>query len=169
MADGSISVLDSTGTARPVDAQTVGTDYQQTVTIGDGANAGRVVAVTANGALSISQNSVETTGTATGNIFVARAAITTATTSVLQAAPTAGLSLYITDVSVSNSGSALSVVSLLPTAGTPFLDIAAAASGGGGSMNLQTIVKLAAATGLSVTTSAASTTVYVTVTGYTAS
>lgn len=107
-----------------------------------------------------------TTGTAGGNVFTARAAITTAATSVLQAAPAAGLSIYITDVSVGNSGSALSVVSLLPTAGTSVLDIPAAATGGGGSMNFQTPIKLAAATGLSVTTSAASTTVYVTVTGY---
>jgi hypothetical protein len=105
-------------------------------------------------------------GVANSNIFVARAAITTATTSVLQAAPAAGLCLYITDVNVSNSGTTLSTVSLLPTAGTPFLDISAAATGGGGATNQRTPFKLAAATGLSVTTSAASTTVYVTVTGY---
>jgi hypothetical protein len=106
-------------------------------------------------------------GTGIAQIFTARAAITTAATSVLQAAPAAGLCLYITDVSVSNSGATLSTVSLLPTAGTAVLDIVAAASGGGGSMNFGTPIKLAAATGLSVTTSAASTTVYVTVTGYT--
>jgi hypothetical protein len=109
-----------------------------------------------------------TTGVGIGNIFTARAAITTAATSVLQAAPAAGLCLYITDVSVSNAGATLCTVSLLPTAGTSVYDLTAAATGGGGSMNFQTPIKLAAATGLSVTTSAASTTVYVTVTGYTA-
>jgi hypothetical protein len=107
-----------------------------------------------------------TVGTANSNIFNARTAVTTATTSVLVAAPAAGLSIYITDVSVSNAGSTLCTVSLLPSAGTSVLDITAAATGGGGSMNFGTPLKLAAATGLSVTTSAASTTVFVTVTGY---
>lgn len=126
----------------------------------------RQARVTPGGSLVVGHNASETTGTASGNIFNARSAITTATTSVLVAAPGTGLSLYITDVSVSNAGATLCTVSLLPTAGTSVLDITAAASGGGGSMNFQTPVKLAAATGLSVTTSAASTTVYVTVTGY---
>lgn len=107
-----------------------------------------------------------TTGTASGNVFAARSATVGTTSAVLQAAPAAGLSLYITDVSVGNSGATLSVVSLLPTAGTAFIDIPAAASGGGGSMNFQTPVKLAAATGLSVIASAASTTLYATATGY---
>lgn len=107
-----------------------------------------------------------TTGTATGNMFAARSATVGTSSAVLQAAPGAGLSLYITDVSVSNSGSTLSVVSLLPTGGTAFVDIVAAASGGGGSMNFQTPVKLAAATGLSVIATAASTTLYCTATGY---
>lgn len=111
---------------------------------------------------------LRTTGTTTGTIFAARSATVGTSSAVLQAAPGTGLSLYITDVSVSNSGSTLSVVSFLPTAGTSFLDIVAASSGGGGSMNFQTPVKLAAATGLSVIASAASTTLYATVTGYTA-
>jgi hypothetical protein len=128
----------------------------------------RMARVSPNGALSVATQAQQTTGVASGNVFVARAAITAATTSVLQVAPATGLSLYVTDVSVSNSGGTLSTVSLLPTAGTAVLDIVAAASGGGGSMNFQTPIKLAAATGLSVATSAASTTVYVTVTGYTA-
>jgi hypothetical protein len=109
-----------------------------------------------------------TVGTATGNIFQARAAVTTATTAVLQAAPAAGLALYVTDISVSNSGAALSTVSLLPTAGISVIDIAAAPGGGGGSMSLQTPLRITTATGLSYTTSAASTTVYISATGYTA-
>lgn len=127
----------------------------------------RMARVTPGGALTVSANAAATTGVASGNIFSARAAITTATTSVLQAAPATGLSLYITDVSVSNAGATLCTVSLLPSAGASVLDIVAAATGGGGSMNFGTPIKLAAATGLSVTTSAASTTVFVTVTGYT--
>lgn len=107
-----------------------------------------------------------TTGTATTNIWAARSATVGTSSAVLQAAPGAGLSLYITDVSVSNSGSTLSVVQFLPTAGTAFIDIVAAASGGGGSMNFRTPVKLAAATGLSVIATAASTTLYATATGY---
>lgn len=108
-------------------------------------------------------------GVGSGQNFQARAAVTAAATAVLVAAPGAGLSLYITDVSVSNSGAALSVVSLLPTAGASVLDIAAALGGGGGSFGpLRTPIKLAAATGLSYTTSIASTTVFITVLGYTA-
>jgi hypothetical protein len=49
MADGSVSVLDSAGATKAVDAQTVGSTFQQTVTIGDGANAGRVVGVDSGG------------------------------------------------------------------------------------------------------------------------
>jgi hypothetical protein len=109
-----------------------------------------------------------TTGTAASNGFVARSATVGTSSAVLQAAPAAGLSLYVTDISVSNSGATLSVVSLLPTAGTAFIDIVAAASGGGGSMNFRTPVKLAAQTGLSVIASAASTSLYCTATGYTA-
>jgi hypothetical protein len=51
MGDSSVSVIDSGGVARPIDAQTVGTDFQQTVTIGDGANAGRVAGVDSAGRL----------------------------------------------------------------------------------------------------------------------
>jgi hypothetical protein len=128
----------------------------------------RQARVTANGALVVDRSAAETTGTANGNIFVARSATVGTSSAVLQAAPATGLSLYVTDVSVSNSGATLSVVSLLPTAGTAFLDIVAAASGGGGAMNFQTPVKLAAGVGLSVIASAASTSLYCTVTGYTA-
>jgi hypothetical protein len=128
----------------------------------------RQARVTAGGALAVAQRGTETTGVATGNIFVARSATVGTSAAVLQAAPATGLSLYVTDVSVSNSGASLSVVSLLPTAGTAFLDIVAAASGGGGSMNFRTPVKLAANTGLSVIASVASTSLYCTVTGYTA-
>lgn len=53
MADSNITILDSTGTARPVDAQNTGTDFQQTVTIGDGANAGRVASITPGTALQV--------------------------------------------------------------------------------------------------------------------
>lgn len=134
--------------------------------IADSVVPARRARVSQGGAILVDRSAPETVGVSNGNIFNARAAITTATTVALQAAPAAGLSLYITDVSVSNAGATLCTVSLLPTSGTAVLDITAAASGGGGSMNLQTPIKLAAATGLSVTTSAASTTVYVTATGY---
>lgn len=64
MADSSISVLDSTGAARAVDAQTVGTDFQQTVTIGNGVNAGRVLAVESDGSARVGTN-LSTTSTLT--------------------------------------------------------------------------------------------------------
>jgi hypothetical protein len=52
MADSAVSVLDSAGTARSVDAQLPsGGDYQQTVTVGDGVNAGRVAGVDSTGNL----------------------------------------------------------------------------------------------------------------------
>jgi hypothetical protein len=49
VADASVAILDGAGTSRAIDAQTVGTDFQQTVTIGDGVNAGRVGKVEADG------------------------------------------------------------------------------------------------------------------------
>ena len=56
MADTSLSVLDAAGTTRAVDAQTVGTDYQQTVTIGDGTNAGRVLLLLTDGSAMVGTN-----------------------------------------------------------------------------------------------------------------
>jgi hypothetical protein len=56
VADAAVSVLDSAGVARPVDAQLVGTDYQQTVTIGDGTNTGRVMLLLADGSAMVGTN-----------------------------------------------------------------------------------------------------------------
>jgi hypothetical protein len=56
VADSAVSILDSAGVARAVDAQTVGTDFQQTVNIGDGATAGRVAKVTSTGDLQTISN-----------------------------------------------------------------------------------------------------------------
>lgn len=56
MADGSITINDSGGIARAVDAQTVGTDFQQTVTIGNGATPGLVAAVDTDGSLAVETN-----------------------------------------------------------------------------------------------------------------
>lgn len=126
----------------------------------------RMARVTAGGALAVAVRGSETTGTGVGNIFVARNAAVGTSASVIQAAPAAGLSIYITDIHVSNSGSALSVVSLLPTAGTAVIDVVAAATGGGRSVSLQTPIKIAANTGLSVIASVASTALFCTVTGY---
>jgi hypothetical protein len=60
MADANVSLLDSTGTPRTIDAQTVGTDYQQTVTLGDGINAGRVAKVDTDGSLQVETNPATT-------------------------------------------------------------------------------------------------------------
>lgn len=64
MADGSVSFLDSNGTARLIDAQTIGSEFQQTVNIGDGVNAGRLVSVDPDGSLRVETN-VCTTATKT--------------------------------------------------------------------------------------------------------
>jgi hypothetical protein len=56
MADSNVSLLDSAGNPVTVDAQLVGTDRQQTVTIGDGTNAGRVVRVDTDGSLQCETN-----------------------------------------------------------------------------------------------------------------
>ena len=60
MADSSLSLVDAAGTTRAVDAQTVGTDFQQTITIGDGTNAGRVAAVDTDGSLYVQTNTCTT-------------------------------------------------------------------------------------------------------------
>jgi hypothetical protein len=65
MADANVSLLDSTGTPRTIDAQTVGTDYQQTVTLGDGVNAGRVAKVDTNPATTAVKTNVTSVTTST--------------------------------------------------------------------------------------------------------
>lgn len=77
MADSAISLLDSAGVTRLIDAQTVGTDFQQTVTIGDGVNAGRLAGVEADASLRTINNSAtnvavsSVTGTTTATTAVA--------------------------------------------------------------------------------------------------
>lgn len=56
MADSSVSIVDAGSVTRPVDAQLVGTDYQQTVTLGDGTNAGRVAKIDTDGSLQVETN-----------------------------------------------------------------------------------------------------------------
>jgi hypothetical protein len=73
MADSSVAILDASGISRPADAQLVGTDYQQTVTLGDGTNAGRVAAIDPDGSVRVETN-VCTTATKTN--------VTSVTTSV---------------------------------------------------------------------------------------
>lgn len=102
---------------------------------------------------------------AAGNTFRVRVNPTAITASTaLVAAPGASLSIYVTDVSVSNAGATNNLVSIFDGASGIF-DIFAAASGGGGVSNFRTPMKLTANTALNYTTSAASST-YVTVTGY---
>jgi hypothetical protein len=60
MADSNVSLLDSAGNPVTVDAQLVGTDRQQTVTIGDGTNAGRIVRVDTDGSLQVETNPATT-------------------------------------------------------------------------------------------------------------
>lgn len=117
----------------------------------------------------VTTTSPATVATASGAVYNSRvvaAAVTTGTNLVL--APGAGLSIYVTDFSVSNSGTALSVVSLLPAGGTAVLDLVAAGSGGGGTVNLNTPVKLAANTALQYAMTVATTSMYVNVSGYVA-
>lgn len=99
-----------------------------------------------------------TVGSASGNIGTARVTGTSVVASTqLVAAPGAGLSIYVTDIVVSNSGSALTVIGLLPAAGTNVFDLACAANGGGGTVNLRTPWKLPAATALNYLSSVATT------------
>ncbi len=56
MADTSVSILDSAAVARLIDAQSIGTDFQQTVTLGDGANAGRVAKINPDGSQQVASN-----------------------------------------------------------------------------------------------------------------
>jgi hypothetical protein len=60
MADSNVSLLDSAGNPVTVDAQLVGTDRQQTVTIGDGTNAGRIAKVDTDGSLIVETNPATT-------------------------------------------------------------------------------------------------------------
>jgi hypothetical protein len=148
-------------------AHLTGDTSRQGQTIIDPVVGTRMARVTPGGALVVSSNVAQTVGTAAGNIFRARVAPTAITTSTaLVAAPGTGLSLYLTDVSVSNAGATLNTVTLYDGA-TAVLDVVAAASGGGGSLDLTTPIKLTAATALNYTTSAASDT-RITVTGFVA-
>lgn len=101
----------------------------------------------------------------TGVVCITTAAIVTATS--LIAAPAAGLSIYVTDISLSNSGATATLVSLFE--GTTSLRLAqflpASGAGGGFTSNLRTPWKLPAATAVGYANSAASTSVYITV-GY---
>jgi hypothetical protein len=56
MADSSVTILDATGTSRVSDAQLIGSEYQQTVSIGDGSNAGRVVGIDTDGSMRVETN-----------------------------------------------------------------------------------------------------------------
>lgn len=147
-------------------AHATGDTSRSAQAIGDPVLGTRQARVTASGALQVAQRGQETVGTAANNIVNARSGAVGTSAAVLVAAPAAGLSIYITDVSVGNSGATLSTVQLLPTGGTVVLDIPAAASGGGGSMNFATPIKITAGTGLSVQSTAASTSLFCTVTGY---
>lgn len=131
-----------------------------------GSNAIGSVAI--NAALPAGTNSIGAVTQAPRGTFTTGRATATATTTgtSIIAAPGAGLSIYITDFVVSNSGTVASLVSLLPAAGTSVLDIVAGATGGGGSVSLQTPIKIAANTALHYAVATASTTLYITVSGY---
>jgi hypothetical protein len=94
MADSSVSINDSGGVARAVDAQTVGTDFQQTVTIGDGANAGRVAAVDSSGRLATQDSDTRATATLTAVDAVIGG--TTIGSGPSNAVPTAGSTVSVT-------------------------------------------------------------------------
>ena len=74
MADSSVAILDGGGISRAVDAQTIGSDYQQTVTIGDGVNAGRVAVIDTDGSINVETNRCATP------TYASVASTTTATT-----------------------------------------------------------------------------------------
>lgn len=74
MADSSVALLDSGGVSRLIDAQTVGTDFQQTVTVGNGATAGLVMDVLPDGSARVGTN-VSSTAT--------KSSVTSAITDVL--------------------------------------------------------------------------------------
>jgi hypothetical protein len=89
MSDSSVTILDSSGAVQPIDGELVGSDFQQTVTIGDGANAGRVAGVDSAGRL-LSRNTPA--ASATGTVTSVTAATTSAT---LHASNTARLGLAV--------------------------------------------------------------------------
>jgi hypothetical protein len=93
---------------------------------------------------------------------------TAITTSVsLVAAPATGLSIYVTDFGVSNTGTTGALVTLTAGTGvtgtTGILDLFAAASASPAPRALRVPIKLPAATALGYNVSAASTSVYVAV------
>lgn len=102
----------------------------------------------------------------TGLAYLTGTAVQAAT--ALVNAPAAGTSIYVTDVVVGNSGSTLTVVTLLEGTTTTRLALPAAASGGGGPVNLRTPWKLPAATALGIAVSAATTSWYASVSYYVA-
>lgn len=56
MGDSSLALLDSSGVVRLVDAQTVGTEFQQTVAIGNAVTAGLVMDVLPDGSARVGTN-----------------------------------------------------------------------------------------------------------------
>jgi hypothetical protein len=137
------------------------------------ASTASIGAVAHNAALTQTTATPATVATASGAVFTSRVVVATATSTTLVLAPGTGLSVHVTDVSVSNSGATLSVVTVGPSGLTQAsaaqgLDVVAAATGGGGTINLQTPFKLAANTALVAVTSAASTSIYINVSGYVA-
>jgi hypothetical protein len=70
VADSSVPVVDANGASVAIDAKTVGTDFQQTVTLGDGTNAGRVLLLLPDGSAMVGTN-VSTTATRTSVTAVA--------------------------------------------------------------------------------------------------
>ena len=118
MADSAVSIADSTGTARTIDAALVGTDFQQTVTVGDGTNAGRYAAVDAAGRIAtratVGASTTATLTTVSGNT----------TTAVLLAANTARLG-----VAVYNDSTAILYLAFAATASTSAYTVQIAGGG----------------------------------------
>jgi hypothetical protein len=97
--------------------------------------------------------------------WVRQTGTATAASTQLVAAPTNGMSIYVTDIIAANSGAALTVVGLLPAAGTATFDMPIAATGGGATINLTSPWRVGTTTALNYTVSVATSSWFLTV-GY---
>jgi hypothetical protein len=134
-----------------------------------GNNIGSVTISGANPVAPVGGNTIPQAPPASGGTGVITAAITAVVaTTALVSAPGAGLSIYVTDIESSNSGSVGSLVALYEGSVNQKYPRFLAPSGGGGVSNLRTAWKLPANTALGYSNSVASTTVYLTVNYYVA-
>lgn len=171
MTTGSVAITAGAGT--PIRIVTnAGVDSgadQQVMTLADAAGNLLIPASLVMSGTATNSVAVNATPGAAGTIGHAAATITAAVTTAAAfiAAPAAGLSIYITDINVTNGGASATLVSLFAAGQTvPLAAKSVAATTSAPPTSYRTPVRVGTATALNYTNSVASTSVFVQVTYY---